>query len=470
MKTLDEVLALCRESGRICPIGQKWKQFHDLLQQLRPTADPPLPRPFLGADWWKTPDTRKAKRLEEQLQWCDRNGLLDDAHRFLASLRGADWHPQATNTRMDPSPKARGDIAQSGSTFNELAFVREEIRKIPGISRRPRGGIGSFRARVGDALSLALKEKEIVAFGLLQWAAIGFGYLLWVQMLDWIPEDVWRSAAESRKGSIVDLVLLAWSFVCVGLVAFPVGILSGCMGATHFLHRQGKESSVAACLGMVLPRSWSLWSFHWIDGWITVTQILERLPKRNDRRTPEQRAASEALYYAWKLGVAGVLPGILSGKNLLGAGQESIRFVKARFVDVAKLRAGYSSLCWIVGILAYLGTMLLFMVVEIVPPGSDAYGHIHEIYLWAGGPILVALSVVMLVLRPIYILSICDLYVDHLQQEGVAVDVPDSPPPVASALVAFGVLCIVVACVYVYRDELGISALLAVPYGQGHAP
>ena len=35
--------------------------------------------------------------------------------------------------------------------------------------------------------------------------------------------------------------------ICVGLAAYPVGLFTGCMGATHFLHRQGKPSTVAAC-------------------------------------------------------------------------------------------------------------------------------------------------------------------------------------------------------------------------------
>ena len=79
--------------------------------------------------------------------------------------------------------------------------------------------------------------------------------------------------------------------------------------ATHFLRKQGRESTVAACFRLVLPQSWSLWAFHWIDGWITVNQILDRLPRKNDRRTAAEKALSEALYYAWKLGVSGILRG-----------------------------------------------------------------------------------------------------------------------------------------------------------------
>ncbi len=181
-------------------------------------------------------------------------------------------------------------------------------------------------------------------FGLLQWTAIGIGYLLWVQMLDWIPEEVWRDAAESDGSSAADWILLAWSFVCVGVAAFPVGILTGCMGATHFLHKQGKPSTVATCLKLVLPHSWPLWIFHWADGWVTVNRILDRLPKKNDTRTAAQKALAETLYYAWKVGIAGVVPSIVTGKGLIQSGKNSVEFVKDNFIEVAKLRAGYSAI------------------------------------------------------------------------------------------------------------------------------
>jgi hypothetical protein len=468
MTSLEEVLELSGVDERVCPIGQKWKQFYELLCKQSSAPDRPMPPPFLGADWWKTSDEEKAERLAEQLRWCAQNGLLDHAHRFMVSLRAADWHRRARSVRSSKVGSEYRYRRVSRGTLNDLAFVRDAVRDIPGIGTRPRGGIGSFCARVGYALSLGFREKEIVAFGLLQWAAIGSGYLLWAQMLDWIPEEVWRSAIESGKGSVVDLVLLAWSFVCVGLVAYPVGILSGCMGAAHFLHRQGKESTFAACLSMVVPQSWALWGFHWIDGWVTVRQILDRLPRNNGRSPAVDRATSEALYHAWKLGIAGVLPAVLTGRGLLGAGIDSIGFVKAKFVEVATLRSGYSAFCWGVGVLAYLATLCLFMVVDVVPPGQAVYGYIYEIYLWAAVPIMVSLSVIMLFLRPIYILSICDLYSDYLQENAIAVSLPDAPHRATRALFAFLVLCIIVSSVFLFREELGISAMLNAPDGQNH--
>lgn len=350
--------------------------------------------------------------------------------------------------------------------FNKINFVRDEIKDLADIDKKPKNAVAGFTARIGKALALGLKEKEIFFFGLMQWVAIGIGYLLWVQMLDWIPEDVWRSAAESDDGSIADWVLFAWSFVCVGVAAFPIGILTGCMGATHFLTKQGEPSTVATCFKLVLPQSWSLWSFHWIDGWITVNRILDRLPRKNDNRSAAQKAAEEALYYAWKLGVSGVLPSIVTGHGLVRSGKNSVQFVKQNFKQIAQLRAGYSALCWVVGILAYIGTILLFMVVDVVPAGKEIYAHVYTFYMWAAVPILVASAVVMLLLRPIYVLAICDLYSDHLESKGIEVILPENPSKSVSALVTFSCLCVIVLVVYWFRQELGIVDMLSTPYGQ----
>jgi len=346
--------------------------------------------------------------------------------------------------------------------LNKIDFIRDEIKNIPDVDKKPSGGIGSFGSKIAYAISLGLKEKEIFFFGLLQWASIGIAYLLWVQMLDWIPEDVWRSASRSSGISMVDFVLLAWSFLCVGVAAFPVGILTGCMGATHFLHKQGRESTVATCLKLVLPQSWSLWAFHWIDGWITVMQILDRLPKKTGRINP---ALSEKLYYAWKLGVSGILPSIVTGNNLIKSGENSVIFVKDNFLEVAKLRVGYSALCWIVAIGAYGGVILLFSVVDIAPKSDAIYGYVFIYYFWAAVPLLTAVAIMMLLLRPIYVLALCDLYSDHLHKKGETVELPDNPPKSISAIIAFCGTCIILAVVYWYRIELGVVDLLSVPYG-----
>jgi hypothetical protein len=82
---------------------------------------------------------------------------------------------------------------------------------------------------------------------------------------------------------IADLVFFAWMFVCIGLVALPLGLFSSCMVVVHLLHFEDTSSTIATCLKIVLPRAWSLWIFHWMDGYITFSRMIERLPNDDDR-------------------------------------------------------------------------------------------------------------------------------------------------------------------------------------------
>jgi Zn-finger nucleic acid-binding protein len=412
----------------------------------------------------------KCSKQQKKADSCVHCGIVIDKYsavEIAAEAPQPQADPAAATTPQHSFNNANYQKSRrSSNVFKQLEFVRDELKDLPGIENKPSGGVGSFLSRVGYALSLGFKEKEIIVFGLLQWASIALAYLLWVQMLDWIPEEVWRSASESDSGSIADYVLFAWSVVCIGLAAYPIGILTGCMGAAHFLYRQGQESTVAKCLQAVLPQSWPLWIFHWVDGLITVRQIVERLPSKDNKKSAAARALSEALYYAWKMGVAGVLPSVLTGNSLVRSGKNSVFFVKDNFIEVAKLRAGYSVLCWIVGIGSYLCTILLFMSVDILPEGDEVYSHIYTFYLWAAVPILVAASLVMLLLRPIYVISICDLYSDYLEKQGKQVSLPDNIPKSVSALVAFLAIAIITAAAVLFRDEMGISRMLSTPYGQ----
>jgi len=156
-------------------------------------------------------------------------------------------------------------------------------------------------------------------------------------------------------------------------------ILSGCMGAVYFLRSSGEESTVARCLKVVMPRASRLWIFHWADAAYTCYQILEHLPKKQDEGASHprrSRALGEALYSAWKLGTAGVMPALLMGKSPVAAGKDSVLLVKDRLPDLALLRAGYSSICWGGGILAYASSAHFFWEAEFFArPGG----------LWEGG-------------------------------------------------------------------------------------
>lgn len=348
------------------------------------------------------------------------------------------------------------------SKFNQLDFVRGEVQGIQGFREKPKkiGALKFFAIRTGRAIKLSLAEPEILLFSILQWIVIGLAYYLWVQMLGWIPEEVWRSASNSDSGSVADIVLFVWSFLVVGLAAFPLGILSACIGAVHFLKRAGQPSTIASCLRMVLPRVGALWAFSWADGWITVGQIMERLPKK--RNWPPS-TASEALYYAWKVGTMGVMPALITGRNLVDAGKESVSFLRHKIVDAALLRVGYSLVCWVVGISAYIGTILFFITFDVLPSG-EVYSFVFLFYLWAGIPLLIAVGIVLLFIRPVYLIALSDIYSDYLQEQQLPAQVPVPAPRIVSVLVVFVILAAFIATAYLFRSGLGIMDLLATPY------
>ena len=84
--------------------------------------------------------------------------------------------------------------------MNKLAFIKAEINYLNGVDQKPGKikSLKSFFSRLGYAAKLIFLEKEIITFAMLQWASIALGYYLWVQMLDWIPEEVWKSTESSN--------------------------------------------------------------------------------------------------------------------------------------------------------------------------------------------------------------------------------------------------------------------------------
>jgi len=276
-------------------------------------------------------------------------------------------------------------------------------------------GLSAFWNRTVFSVRLIFEEKELLTFALLQWVCIGIGYYLWVQMLGWLPDEMWERAANSSHGGrLGDYIMLAWSFLCVGVATFPMSILSGCMGAVYFLKAQGKESTIPACLKIVLPATRDLWLFHWVDGWWTVVRILARLPKKRGE-SPVERAVNEAVYYAWKVATIGILPGLVTGRGLMDAGRRSLGMVKSRLRDVLLLRGGYSALCWIVGIASYIFSIWFFIAFPEFRYQGQQF--MYRFYFWMAVPVLCASGVVLVFLRPVYIISACAIYTDYVQTE-----------------------------------------------------
>lgn len=321
-------------------------------------------------------------------------------------------------------------LARYQRLSSQLKFINDEVFKIPEL--RPfildppwRLGVREFRTKVGNAVNLIAQEPEILGFAALQWCAVTVGYYVWVQALRLMRPGMENDPLFSRAFEL-------WCFLLVGIVALPLGILSGAMGVSHFLRAQKRASTFVGCIRISTLYYFNLWIFSWIDGWITVKQILERLPKSKRDMTIAQiiaeskrKFASEILYYGWKVATFGMIPAILNGRTLVNAAKESLQLLRSRMSQVLFLRAGYSTLCWLVGIGSYIAVVLLVQT-HIIPVQFSEHRNL-ELYLfysYAGIPISLSAGTVLIFLRPIYVISSCEVYGEFIRVEKLPIVQP----------------------------------------------
>ena len=346
--------------------------------------------------------------------------------------------------------------------FNSM----DELTKFVDNEEKPESEIKTFTSRIRYALMLGLKEKEIFFFGLLQLLVIMVGYVFWLQVLNWIPQGIWNEVqacidrGEDDCTGLIDIALYLWGMAIVVIISFPVGILSCSIGTTHFLVSRNEESTVLKCLNASFSNAWAIWKFHAIDGYITIDRILERLPKDDDTRTPADKALEEAAYYAWKVGTAGMVPNLILGNKLIPSGISSINFVKSKFKEVASLRGAYSSICWLIAILSYIGAIILTAVFEDQLALSTGEIEIGTFYNYMIIPICFATLSVVVVLRPLYIISICDLYSDYLEENKEEAELPDNPTKGRSALITFVILMMLLIFLSSFGLDIGLGQFL----------
>lgn len=171
----------------------------------------------------------------------------------------------------------------------ELNLINSEISAIAKVEDfKPKKFIAiyHFLWRSVRAIKLIFCEKEIIVLALLQWLFVALGYCLWVQVLGWVPEEFLQEVGNknssdyvSEKEGVIIAAFFIWSVFCVGLVAFPLGVLTSCMGIAHLLHRGGQDCTIDKCLSIAIPRSGAIWIISWIDGWWTACRIFDRISR-----------------------------------------------------------------------------------------------------------------------------------------------------------------------------------------------
>lgn len=338
---------------------------------------------------------------------------------------------------------------------SQFKTLQEQAKEELQLQPTKLSSLTSFIAESKHAIKFIFLEKENIFFSILQIACIALGYYIWVQFIDWIPQDLWGE----KDAGIADFLLFAWSFVCVGITAYPLSILTACMGASYTLYAQGKESTIADCLKMVLPRIWPLWIFSWFDGWLTVKQILNRLPKKNDRTPATVKIARELAYQAWKIVSLGFIPALVYGRPTWDACKDSLALLKERFLPLAKLRFGYSVICWIVGIGAYISMFFFYPVLMENPLFKGTTG-VSTFYIIAGVPIILASLIILLFFRPIYIILSTRLYLNLALSKGIPPTLPKKTSATMAALVFFILLVAIIGITILYRNEIGLTQVL----------
>lgn len=318
-----------------------------------------------------------------------------------------------------------------------------------------------FFRELRRAVRLITEEKEIIAFAILQWIVIAVAYVIWTAILDWIPESVWNEvAAKERNGGegtdfiLVNLVLLGWSFVIVAAASYPLSVLSSAMIHAHYLRASGQRSTLSACIHLAFRNLGRMWIFTTIDAWITVTAILDRLPGRRYSRT----FAEELLYNAWKIGTIGVLPALAAGRTHLEAAKESILLLTTAPYRAIGIRMGYSLACWIVGLLAYGGT--IWYLSHYGGP-STGPNWIYNFYVLMAIPLTIAVGVVTVLVRPFFLIMVSKLYTDVVPLPALTATPEDSGTTSVLELLVlflFVFLFVFLLMMFLLGDDLGMSA------------
>ena len=232
------------------------------------------------------------------------------------------------------------------------------------------------------------------------------------------------------------------------VASYPIAILNAAMTATHYLRSAGQSSSIAKCFNLAFKHLGRLWVFTTIDAWITVNAILDRLPRKRGRRT----AFDELLYYAWKIGTIGVVPALVAGKGYVEAAKDSVSLLRNQPARTIGIRMGYSLICWIIGIAAYVGGAFYLMGSH----GSARRANdVYNFYLLMAVPIVLAAGVTAVVVRPFYLVMVSRLYTDvvPIDRDATTLMVGKKFDVLA---VIFAILLCALLAFYFFGEQLGI--------------
>ncbi|HEV2523532.1 MAG TPA: hypothetical protein VGU44_00170 [Gammaproteobacteria bacterium] len=349
------------------------------------------------------------------------------------------------------------------SGLDELTVAQEQAKGIFSETQtRPHvlaiQNISIFGSGLKYSFKLIFEEKKILFFAILQCLIICIGYLLWIQILDWIPSSVVEEIKKAKDTDnhsqfyLLNLIFCAWSLLIVAVVSYLLSIFSAAITAAHYLKNSNQISTVAGCLRLALQHLGKLWIFTTIDAWKTVSMLLRRLP--TNRRT--NNMLIELAYYAWKIGTIGIQPALIAGKGYADAVKDSICLLTTQPTRTIGVRMGYSLICWIVGILAYVGSFFYYLKFgDHVNPANKIY----HIAFTLTVPIFVAVGVILVLVRPFFLIMISKLYTDVILVNTEMMIIKDNTKFDIS-MFFFIVLLSTLLILYFFGEQLGLRQLI----------
>jgi hypothetical protein len=90
--TLEAAMLVARRNNRVCPRPERWVAFAALLpprKTNRGVQSPPAA--MTGSAWSATPPLTKRLCFREQIEWADKQGVLENAIAFMQSMPESDW-------------------------------------------------------------------------------------------------------------------------------------------------------------------------------------------------------------------------------------------------------------------------------------------------------------------------------------------------------------------------------------------
>jgi hypothetical protein len=202
---------------------------------------------------------------------------------------------------------------------------------------------------------------------------------------------------------------LAWLTLLIWIVSYQIGLFNAATIAVHKLKAMGSKSTAIKALKMAKKNIKRIRKFEFIDAWITCTTAIDRIPKKGLKWIVD-RKAREFEYYAWKLATFAVIPSLMDNEKFMTAGEISISLLKKHPLQVIGLRAGYSILSWLVAIATYA-----FLTTYLLKNFDSHVDHfMYHFFKLISFPLLAAICIVSVFIRPFFYLGVAKMYTDNL--------------------------------------------------------